>query len=157
MQRYLFGLGKEKRLGHQRTLLWFTMALSINELEARYTNQLEALRAELRTHILQTNNVDKLLADDSFDNKLAQLIVLNDGTPKSLAQFASINDMNEVLIDQLLNDTSLMNEILVADGASGRGHVREKKERGEKKKGKGKEKREERVIPSTRISIPIEL
>jgi hypothetical protein len=40
---------------------------------------------------------------------------------------------------------------------SGRGHVREKEERGEKKKGKGKEKREERVIPSTRISIPIEL
>jgi hypothetical protein len=35
--------------------------------------------------------------------------------------------------------------------------VREKEERGEKKKGKGKEKREERVIPSTRISIPIEL
>jgi formylglycine-generating enzyme required for sulfatase activity len=93
------------------------MTLSLNELETRYTNQLESLRTELQAHIQQTNNVDKLLADNSLESKLVQFIVLNEGTSKHLAQFASINDVNEVLLDQILNDTSLLNQVLIADGA----------------------------------------
>ena len=95
-----------------------TMNCSSNELERRYSSQLEELEIELQSHICEgKKNVDKFLADNSLDGKLVQYVILKDGTPRGLADFASRNEMHEILIDQLINDTDLMKEILLADGA----------------------------------------
>jgi formylglycine-generating enzyme required for sulfatase activity len=95
-----------------------TMTCSSGELEKRYTSQLEELRTELQKHIhLGMNDIAKFLADDSFDSKLVQFVILNDGTPRALADFASQDDYHSILIDQMLNDNALMKEMLLADGA----------------------------------------
>ena len=60
-----------------------TMTCSSDELEKRYTSQLEELRAELQEYIhLGRKDIAKFLADDSFDSQLVHFIILNDGTPR---------------------------------------------------------------------------
>jgi len=102
-------------------LLFFinlVMTTSSSDLETQYDNQREDLRAQLERHINGRDmDVDKLLADDSLDSKLLQFVVLNDGSPRALADFAyQHGNDGAVLIDQMLNDTSLMKEMLLADG-----------------------------------------
>lgn len=58
-----------------------------------------------------------LLASDKLDTKLAQFIILSEGQPRFLAQFAQESTANKKLLDQLLADTPLMLQMLVADGA----------------------------------------
>ncbi|QTN32065.1 hypothetical protein HZ994_06875 [Akkermansiaceae bacterium] len=58
-----------------------------------------------------------ILASDRLDTKLAQFVVLSEGHPRFLAQFAQESPTNKKLLDQLLSDTPLMLQMLVADGA----------------------------------------
>ena len=97
-----------------------------HELEERYSNHLEELREELHELICDgKNNVAQFLASDALDGKLLQFVVLNDGTPRDLAEFSSRSFDDMALIDTLLNDTSFMKEILLADGPKARsnGHA----------------------------------
>jgi len=57
-----------------------------------------------------------ILSSDKLDGKLAQFMVLNDATPRGLAEFAQRSPENEKLIQQLFADKALMIQMLVADG-----------------------------------------
>lgn len=98
--------------------LIMTTCLS-SDLETQYDTEREDLRAQLERHINGRDmDIDKLLADDCLDSKLLQFVVLNDGSPRGLADFAYHGNDGAVLIDRMLNDTSLMKEMLLADGPS---------------------------------------
>lgn len=58
------------------------------------------------------------LTSESLDPKLIKAMVLIEATPAGLAQFAQQSKDHEALVDQLLNDTALMKEMLTAGGAS---------------------------------------
>lgn len=60
--------------------------------------------------------VNGVLGSDALDSKLAQYVVINDATPRGLAEFAEKSPENEKLIQQLLADKALMIQMLVADG-----------------------------------------
>lgn len=66
---------------------------------------------------LDSLGVGGLLAGNKLDTKLAQFAVLSEGQPRFLAQFAQESPANKKLLDQLLADTPLMLQMLVADGA----------------------------------------
>ena len=66
---------------------------------------------------LKNLKIDTFLANDKFDAKLAAFAVLNEATPQKLAQFAQQGKQQEKLIEQLLADSKLMLQMLVADGA----------------------------------------
>lgn len=57
-----------------------------------------------------------LLASDKLDAKLARFIVLSEGNPRFLAQFAQQGTEKKQLLDELFSSTSLMLQMIVADG-----------------------------------------
>ncbi len=57
-----------------------------------------------------------LLGSDSLDAKLAKFMVISEATPRGLAAFAQQSPEHEKQVAQLLNDTGLMLQMLVADG-----------------------------------------
>jgi chemotaxis protein histidine kinase CheA len=57
-----------------------------------------------------------ILSSAQLDGKLAQYMVINDATPRGLAEFAEKSPEHEKLIQQLLADKDLMVQMLVADG-----------------------------------------
>ena len=61
--------------------------------------------------------VASLLSSDALDATLAKFVVLKEATPKGLAEFARQGAKHQQLVDSLLGDTSLMIQMLVADGA----------------------------------------
>ena len=63
--------------------------------------------------------LDSFLGRDALDARLVKCAVLTEATPRGLAEFAQQGAAQEALIEKLLNDPSLMKEMLVADGASG--------------------------------------
>ena len=65
----------------------------------------------------KTLNVKAFLASEALDAKLVKYVVLRQATPEALAQFAGQGNKEEALISQLLANTDLMKQILVADGA----------------------------------------
>jgi tetratricopeptide (TPR) repeat protein len=65
---------------------------------------------------LDSLGLDGLLGSDTLDAKLARFIVLSHGQPRFLAQFAQQGPEKKKLLDQLLADTPLMLEMMVADG-----------------------------------------
>jgi formylglycine-generating enzyme required for sulfatase activity len=80
----------------------------------------EALLIKEKARMLEiqkTLDVKAFLASDSLDAKLVKYVVLRQATPEGLAQFASQGNQEAALIDQLLGNTDLMKQILVADGA----------------------------------------
>lgn len=68
--------------------------------------------------VLKQTGLGDLLAGGSLDAKLVKFVVLHDGTPAGLAEFAEKGAENKALIDKLLADTDLMKQMLVADGAA---------------------------------------
>jgi len=66
------------------------------------------------------------LAGGTLDAQLAQCVVLADGTPEGLAEFAAKGEQQAALLDALLADTELMKLMLMADGPNaprvGRGY-----------------------------------
>jgi len=63
--------------------------------------------------------IDGFLASDKLDDKLMQIAVITDATPKGLAEFAQQGQEEEGLIDKLFADRALMKQMLVAGGANG--------------------------------------
>ncbi len=61
--------------------------------------------------------VESALSSDALDPLLAKFIVVHEATPKGLAKFAQQSEAHHQLVDNLLADTDLMLQMLVADGA----------------------------------------
>jgi hypothetical protein len=90
--------------------------------EARLAKEVEAANKACATAKQQTwkaldsLGLDGLLGSDKLDAKLAKFNVLSQGQPRFLAQFAQQGPEKKRLIDELLADTPLMLEMMVADG-----------------------------------------
>lgn len=63
--------------------------------------------------------VSEVLGSDQLDAMLAEYMVLLTATPRELAKFAVQSTENANLVRQLLGDTELMIQMLVADGPNG--------------------------------------
>jgi formylglycine-generating enzyme required for sulfatase activity len=119
------------------------------KLEAGYTAQIKALRAEIEKALPQVDgqkkaafieackaakaapdkaqgktapaaaalNLMPFLADSKLDPKLVKFAVLQNATPRGLAEFAQQGVEQAALVDKLLADPVLMQNMLVADGA----------------------------------------
>ena len=74
------------------------------------SNELMAAKALLA-------KADAFLSGDKLDAKLVKCAVLADATPRGLAEFAMQGKEKEALVDKLLADTSLMKQMLEAEGA----------------------------------------
>ncbi len=61
--------------------------------------------------------IEKFLASDALDGKLAMFVVLHEATPRGLAAFAEQSDVNATLVEHLLNDRALMKQMAMNDGA----------------------------------------
>jgi formylglycine-generating enzyme required for sulfatase activity len=101
------------------------------KLETRYADQLKRLRTELTAKVPQTDQakadrLNRFLASDALDGKLAKYVVLFEATPRGLAEFAQQGKEQAALVEQMLANADLMKQMLVADGAKaerqGRGH-----------------------------------
>lgn len=92
-------------------------------IQAELMKQVEAaektsMQAKVETRkALDSLGFGGILASNKLDTKLAQFAVLSEGHPRFLAQFAQESPANKKLLDQLLADTPLMLQMLVADGA----------------------------------------
>lgn len=60
---------------------------------------------------------EPFLASDKLDATLVKCVVLADSTPGGLAEFARQGREQEALVEKLLDDVSLMKEMLIAGGA----------------------------------------
>ena len=92
------------------------------KIEKSYTDQLEMLRAELAEKIPQKDQakgetLNQFLASDALDAQLVKFVILHEGTPRGLAEFAQQGREHWGLIEKLLADPNLMRQMLVADGA----------------------------------------
>ena len=100
------------------------------KLLERYTGMLNQLRTELTAVVPQQapadGTVKKLLASDALDAELVRYVVLLQATPQGLAEFAEQGKKQAALVEELLANTDLMKQMLVADGAKakrdGRGY-----------------------------------
>jgi Sulfatase-modifying factor enzyme 1 len=91
------------------------------DLLKEYTGKLDQLRTELIATIPKTPNEKQMaefLTSDKLDAKLVKYVVLREATPQGLVEFAQQGKEQEQLINQLLADTELMKQMLVADGAT---------------------------------------
>ncbi|MCX6879423.1 MAG: SUMF1/EgtB/PvdO family nonheme iron enzyme [Verrucomicrobia bacterium] len=117
------------------------------KLEARYADQLKPLQAEIEkalpkideqkkaafleaakdgksaaaqekvTKAVAELNLYPVLTDAKLDAKLVPFVVLQNATPRGLAEFAQQGAEQTALVDKLLADPELMKQMLVADGA----------------------------------------
>jgi len=79
---------------------------------------LAATNAQVPAKTVLTN-LEKFLASDPLDAKLAKCVVLAEATPQGLAEFAQQGAAQEALVEKLLADADLMKRMVMADGASG--------------------------------------
>lgn len=101
------------------------------KLETRFTSMLEQLRTELiaklpkgdpekagKPETPEARELGKFLASDALDAKLAKYVVLLEATPHGLAEFAQQGREQAALVEEMLADTGLMQQMLLADGAN---------------------------------------
>ena len=62
-------------------------------------------------------NLTAFLTDAKLDATLVKLVVMQNATPRGLAEFAQQGSEQAALVDKLLADPDLMKQMLVADGA----------------------------------------
>ncbi|MEM7454135.1 MAG: SUMF1/EgtB/PvdO family nonheme iron enzyme [Planctomycetota bacterium] len=90
-------------------------------LEVRYANRASRLRNELAVLLPSRDSspevLSEFLSDDQLDTRLAEFVVIDQATPRALAEFGQQSDMHAELIERLLADHQLMIQMLVADGA----------------------------------------
>lgn len=85
---------------------------------AELANQSSAkVNAEIKK-LLDSFGLDSILSNDQLDAKLIKFIVLKEGQPRFLAQYAQQSPEKKKRLDDLLADTALMREMLLADGAN---------------------------------------
>jgi hypothetical protein len=63
------------------------------------------------------SDLDRVIASDTLDAKLAQCVVLTEAQPLGLAEFAQQGPEKAALVDKLLADAPLMRDMLAAGGA----------------------------------------
>ena len=78
--------------------------------------ELAAAKAAV-TGTLSQLKADSLLGSSKLDDKLVKFSLMNEATAAGLAAFAQKGSENKKLLDQLLSNTALMKEMLLADGA----------------------------------------
>jgi len=83
------------------------------EALARAKKNAEPLAEAMLAHL------EKFLASDKLDAKLAKYMVLAKPTPRGVAEFAQQGKEQEALIETLLADADLMKQMVIADGAKG--------------------------------------
>jgi len=88
-----------------------TKALEVAK-EALAGAQADAMRA------VNALNLQRLLASDKLDAKLAKCVVLTEATPRGLAEFAQQGRTQKKLVEKLLADHDLLIQMVVADGAN---------------------------------------
>jgi len=93
------------------------------KLETRFADQLKRLRTELTAKVPQNDQakadtLNKFLASDALDAKLAKYVVLLEATPQGLAEFAQRGKEQVALVEKMLASADLMKQMLVADGAA---------------------------------------
>lgn len=87
---------------------------------SHYEGLMEKLRTELTAKIPKTTDaaqVEKFVNSEDLDAKLVTFVVLQEATPKGLAEFTKQGKEHEMLVNSLLNEPELMQAMLVADGA----------------------------------------
>jgi hypothetical protein len=62
-------------------------------------------------------DLQKFLASDQLDAQLIKFIVLAEGAPHGLPEFAQQGPEQEALVEKLLSDAGLMKQMVIADGA----------------------------------------
>ncbi|MGC6583311.1 MAG: SUMF1/EgtB/PvdO family nonheme iron enzyme [Akkermansiaceae bacterium] len=91
------------------------------DFATRYQNLHDRLKDELSEQIPKGEDESKLkkfLESDKLDAKLALFVVLHEATPAGLAKYAEQGDEEALMVETLLKTPDLMQEMLVADGAS---------------------------------------
>lgn len=66
---------------------------------------------------LKEAGIAKFVFDGALDDKLVKYVVLHEATPRGLAEFAEKGPEQVKLVEQMLADTGLMRQMLIADGA----------------------------------------
>jgi hypothetical protein len=83
---------------------------------------LDQLRAELAAQIPTPDQatgdaLEAFLASDALDAKFSKYVVLMEGTPEGLEAFTQQGNRQAFLVAKMLQETDLMKQMLVADGA----------------------------------------
>ena len=91
-------------------------------IEDHYTQQLTILSEDLKRVVLseseaKSQKLTRFLASDNLDPKLVKFVILNEATPRALAEFGQQGKNHFSLLETLFNDPKLMRQMLVADGA----------------------------------------
>lgn len=92
------------------------------KLETYYSEKFEELKTELTAKIpaegqVKGDALDKFLSSDALDAPLVKYVMLKEATPRGLALYAQQDREQWALVNQLLADTDLTKQMLVADGA----------------------------------------
>ncbi|MGB1927304.1 MAG: hypothetical protein ACPHL6_12270, partial [Rubripirellula sp.] len=92
------------------------------EIESDYSKLMEQLRAALLKQIpkvagLGEAQIQELIQSEALDDDLVRFVLLREATPSGLARFAQKGSAERGLVDQLLANTELIREMLLADGA----------------------------------------
>ena len=87
----------------------------LKDLEAARATRAAAQANTLKA--INDLNLESFLSGDRLDFQLAKYGVLSDATPRGLAGFAQQGGEQEALVETLLEDSVLMKQMVVADGA----------------------------------------
>ena len=87
---------------------------AIKAAEAAKQAQEKAMAATFQA--MDALGLGGILSSDTLDDKLAKFMVINDATPRGLAEFAQKSPEYEKLVQLLLDNKELMIQMLVADG-----------------------------------------
>lgn len=122
-------------------LIWSLNSGALGQNTDPYTAMHEALRTEITAQLPAVDDatrktivdakdasareeairkiatLDKFLANDQLDPKLAKFFILNDATPAGLAAYAQQGASQKKSIDSLLANDPLLMQIAIADGA----------------------------------------
>ena len=92
------------------------------KIEAHYLKQLDALHDELKKSIpseamAKGSKLKEFLTGDKLDSKLVKFVILRKATTSALAEFGQQGKDYFSLLEKMFNDSELMKQMLIADGA----------------------------------------
>lgn len=82
-------------------------------------NVLKSESAILNSARVLLKDLDGTLGKDSLDDKLIQVFIISDATPRGLAEFAQQGSDQAAILDRLFSNKALMKQIALAGGANG--------------------------------------
>jgi hypothetical protein len=105
-----------------------TARIAVKEAQAGLPAAMKAAQAAKQAHemamaatwkAMDALGTSGILGRNPLDGKLARYVVIQEATPRGLAEFAGKSPDHEQLIQQLLANETLMVQMLVADGPTG--------------------------------------